>query len=70
MVKIYLNKFFEHDNLTINTVNRQRLGFKSSWSARILIGDIETMHMIRKEQFDCTEGAAMSAAQQFYSLAA
>jgi hypothetical protein len=27
------------------------------------------MHMILKGQLDCPEGAAMSAAEQFYSLA-
>jgi hypothetical protein len=31
---------------------------------------IETMHMIRKGQMDCPEGKTMSAANQFYSLAA
>jgi putative transposase len=37
--------------------------------ARVLIGGIETMHMIRKGQMNCAEGSTMSAAQQFYSLA-
>jgi transposase-like protein len=46
------------------------LGFKSFWSARILIAGIETMHMIRKGQLNCPNSTAMSAAQQFYSLAA
>ena len=46
------------------------LGFKSFWSARIIIAGIETMHMIRMEQLDCPEGQTISAAQQFYSLAA
>ena len=46
------------------------LGFKSFWSARIIISGIETMHMICKGQMDCPEGSTMSAAQQFYSLAA
>ena len=46
------------------------LGFKSFWSIRIIIAGIETMHMIRKGQLDCPAGAALSAADQFYSLAA
>jgi len=54
----------EHQRIT-----RPMLGFKSFWSARIIIAGIETMHMIRKGQMDCPEGSAMSAAQQFYSLA-
>jgi hypothetical protein len=45
------------------------LGFKSFWGARILIGGIETMHMIRKGQLNFPKGSTMSAAQQFYSLA-
>ena len=45
------------------------LGFKSFWSARILIAGIETMQMIRKGQLNCPEGSTMSAARQFYSLA-
>jgi transposase-like protein len=44
------------------------LGFKSIWSARILIAGIETMHMIKKGQMDCPGGSTRSAAQQFYSL--
>jgi hypothetical protein len=32
------------------------LGFKSFWSARIIIAGIETMHMIRKGQMDCPAG--------------
>ena len=46
------------------------LGFKSFWSARIIIAGIETMHMIRKGQLNCPAGETMSAANQFYSLAA
>ncbi|MSQ21574.1 MAG: IS6 family transposase, partial [Betaproteobacteria bacterium] len=30
----------------------------------------ETMHMIRKGQLNCPAGETMSAANQFYSLAA
>ena len=46
------------------------LGFKSFWSARIIIAGIETMHMIRKGQLDYPGDQPMSAANQFYSLAA
>ena len=45
------------------------LGFKSFWSAEIIIAGIETMHMIRKGQLDCPNGQTASAANQFYSLA-
>ena len=46
------------------------LGFKSFWSARIIIAGIETMHMIKKGQMNCPDGQTMSTANQFYGLAA
>jgi hypothetical protein len=46
------------------------LGFKSFWSARIIIVGIETMHMIHKGQLDCPGGQTMSVANQCYGLAA
>ena len=65
----YLNNIVEQDHRAIKRITRPMLGFKSFWSARILIAGIETMHMIRKGQMDCPAGQTMSAAQQFYSLA-
>ncbi|KJK24001.1 transposase [Burkholderiaceae bacterium 16] len=46
------------------------LGFKDFRCARILLGGIELMHMIAKDQMQCHEGSSPSAVQQFYSLAA
>ena len=66
----YLNNIFGQDHRAIKRITRVMLGFKSFWSSRIIIAGIETMHMIRKGQMDCPEGQTMSAAQQFYSLAA
>ena len=65
----YLNNIVEQDHRAIKRITRPMLGFKSLWSARIIIAGIETMHMIQKGQIKCPEGSAMSAAQQFYSLA-
>ena len=65
----YLNNIVEQDHRAIKRITRPMVGFKSFWSARILIAGIETMHMIRKGQLDCPAGQTMSAAQQFYSLA-
>jgi transposase-like protein len=65
----YLNNIVEQDHRAIKRITRPMLGFKSFWSARIIIVGIETMHMIRKGQMDCPGGQTMSAAQQFYSLA-
>jgi transposase-like protein len=66
----YLNNIIEQDHRAVKRVTQAMLGFKSFWSARILIAGIETMHMIRKGQLNCPNSTAMSAAQQFYSLAA
>jgi len=65
----YLNNIVEQDHRAVKRVTQPMLGFKSFWSARILIAGIETMHMIRKGQMDCPGGSPVSAADQFYSLA-
>jgi putative transposase len=65
----YLNNLVEQDHRAIKRRVRPMLGFKDFHSAGRLIAGIETMHMILKGQLDCPEGAAMSAAEQFYSLA-
>ena len=66
----YLNNIVEQDHRGVKRVTQPMLGFQSFWSARILIGGIETMHMIRKGQMDRPAGSTVSAADQFYSLAA
>lgn len=65
----YLNNIVEQDHRTIKRRTRPMMGFKSFWSARRIIAGIETMHMIKKGQQRCPCGHAMSAADQFYSLA-
>jgi len=65
----YLNNIVEQDHRAVKRITGPMLGFKSFWSARIIIAGIETMHMIKKGQMDRPDGTAMSAAQQFYSLA-
>ena len=49
----YLNNIVEQDHRAIKRITRPMLGFKSFWSARIILAGIETMHMIRKGQMDC-----------------
>jgi transposase-like protein len=66
----YLNNIVEQDHRAIKRITRPMMGFKSFWNARIIIGGIETMHMIKKGQMDCPVGSTTSAANQFYSLAA
>lgn len=65
----YLNNIVKQDHRAIKKITQPMLGFKSFWSFRILIGGIETMHMIRKGQLNCQAGQTMSAARHFYSLA-
>ena len=64
----YLNNIVEQDHRAIKRITRPMLGFKTFRSARILLGGIETMHMIRKHQL-ADSGSAASVAQQFYLLA-
>ena len=66
----HLNNIVEQDHRAVKRVTQPMLGFKSFWSARILIGGIETMHMNRKGQMHRAAGSTVSAADQFYSLAA
>ncbi len=66
----YLNNIVEQDARVFKRITRPMLGFKSFWSARAIIAAIKTMHMIKKEQMDCSGSQTMSAANQFYSLAA
>jgi transposase-like protein len=65
----YLNNIVEQDHRAIKRIVRPMLGFKNFRCARSLIGGIETMHAIRKGQYDRPMWRAVSAASQFYSLA-
>ena len=46
------------------------LGFKSFDSAYCTLRGIELMHMIKKDQMIVDDEMSLSAAEQFYSLAA
>ena len=61
----YLNNLIEQDHRAIKRRTRPMLGFKTFRCARILLGGIELMHMIKKGQM---EGNNQTAAEQFYSL--
>ncbi len=65
----YLNNIVEQDHRAIKRITGPMLGFKSFWSARIIIAGIETMPMIKKGQLDCPIGSTVSAPDHFYSLA-
>ena len=62
----YLNNIVEQGHWAIKRITRPMLGFKSFWSARIIITGIETMHTIKKGQMDCPAGSTTSAAKPFY----
>jgi transposase-like protein len=64
----YLNNIVEQDHRAIKRRTRPMLGFKDFHCARIILGGIETMHMIRKGQMQRVGKSPLSAAQQFYSL--
>jgi transposase-like protein len=65
----YLNTIVEQDDRAIKRRTRPMLGFKDFHCARIILGGIETMHMIRKGQMQRVGKNPLSAAQQFYSIA-
>ena len=58
----YLNNIIEQVHRAVKRATQPMRGFKSFWSARILIGGIETMHMIHKGQMDRHAGSTVSAA--------
>ncbi|KUZ74829.1 integrase [Burkholderia ubonensis] len=65
----YLNNPVEQDHRAIKRRTRPMLGFKTFRCARILLANIELMHMIVKGQMKLARGAHLSAADQFYNLA-
>jgi transposase-like protein len=66
----YLNNIVEQDHRAIKRITRPMLGFKSFRCARVILGGVEIMHMICKGQLRSNDGSMLSAALQFYSLAA
>jgi putative transposase len=66
----YLNNIVEQDHQAVKRVERLMLGFKSFRSARTTLQGVELMHMINKGQMVSSASETLSAAEQFYSLAA
>jgi putative transposase len=62
----YLNYIIEQGHRAIKRRTRPMLGFKSFRCARILLGGIELMHMIKKDQM---QASRQTPAEQFYSSA-
>jgi transposase-like protein len=66
----YLNNRIEQDHRAIKRRIRPMLGFKSSNSARVILGGIELVHMMRKGQAKYAHNLQLSLAEQFDLLAA
>ena len=62
----------EHDTTmrAVKRITRRMIEFKSFRCVRVILGGIEMMHMSRKVQLRSNDGGSLSAARQFYSLAA
>jgi transposase-like protein len=66
----YANNRIEQDHRAIKRRIRPMLGFKSAGSARIILGGIEMVHMMRKGQAKYACNSNLSLAEQFELLAA
>jgi transposase-like protein len=66
----YLNNRVEQDHRAIKRRVRPMLGFKSTESARAILGGIEMVHMMRKGQANYAQSRQSSLAEQFEQLAA
>ena len=67
----YLTNVVAQDHRAVKRVTRPMLGFKSFDAAQVTLAGIELMHMLKKQQMmDEVGGEGLTAAQQFYVLAA
>ena len=67
----YLNNIVEQDHRAVKRVTRPMLGFKSFDAAQCTLAGVELMPMLKKKQMVVEGGAeSLTAAEQFYSLAA
>jgi putative transposase len=66
----YLNNRIEQDHRAIKRRVQPMLGFKTMNSARVILGGIEMVHMMRKQQAIYARNPQPSLARQFARLAA
>ena len=66
----YLNNRIEQDHRAIKRRVRPMLGFQSMTSARVILGGIKMIHMMRKQQAKYACNRQPSLAEQFHLLAA
>jgi transposase-like protein len=68
--RAYLNNRIEQDHRAIKRRVRPMLGFKSIATARVILGGIEMIHMMRKGQAKYVDTQQPSLTEQFERLAA
>jgi putative transposase len=66
----YLNNIVEQDHRAVKRITRPMLGLKSFDAAQCTLAGVELMHMIKKRQMVVEAGKGLTAAEQFYALAA
>ena len=66
----YLNNRIEQDHRAIKRRAQPMLGFQSAATARVILGGIEMVHMMRKQQAKYACNRQPSLAEQFHLLAA
>jgi putative transposase len=66
----YLNNIVEQDHRGVKRITRPTLGFKSFHAAQCTLTGVELMHMLRKGQLEDGVEQGLTAAEQFYALAA
>ena len=66
----YLNNIVEQDHRGVKRITRPMLGFTSFDAAQATLVGIELMHMLRKRQLGDGVEQGLTAAEQFYALAA
>ncbi len=66
----FLNNRIEQDHRAVKRRIRPMLGFKSTNSARAILGGIEMVHMMRQGQAKYAHSSQLSLSEQFKRLAA
>src|SRR5215813_6806037 len=66
----YLNNMVEQDHRGVKRITRPMLGFKSFDAAQSTLVGIALMHMLHKRQLEDGVEQGLTAAEQFYTLAA
>jgi putative transposase len=66
----YLNNCIEQDHRAVKRQIRLMLDFQSTASARVILGGIDTVHMMRKGQAKYASNPQPSLAEPFHLLVA